>query len=242
MQLNQNQILRMTRRADAQPLAEAARGGFTFVELLMVLCVLVVLTSMALPTVLRWQRGMPMEQAISTLQLQLQETRLAAIRSGETWLMVLPQNRTLGRRHPADNANVTDLKLQFAFPTEIQCQDESKDANVSPIACHPDGTVSDRRLRLIDAGGRVTILQIDRLTGTASVDLLKTALREPQGASCGYQSVVVGRTVRSEFRHNQTSPELAMLARVYVVHLASVFHPRLGPCGSTEAGEGGCSC
>ena len=173
---------KLSRRADAQPLEEFARGGFTLVELLMVLCVLVVLTSLTLPGVLRWQRGMPMEQAISILQLQLQETRLAAIRAGETWLMVLPQNRTPGRRHPADDAIATDPKLQFSFPAEIQCRDESKNATSSPITCHPDGTVSDRCLRLIDADGRVTILQIDRLTGTANVIPLQTAHREPCGS------------------------------------------------------------
>jgi Tfp pilus assembly protein FimT len=69
------------------------------VELLLVLSLMVVLTSLTLPGVLRWQNGVGMERALSLLQVQLQETRLCAIKSGEPWKLVLPQNGRPGQRH-----------------------------------------------------------------------------------------------------------------------------------------------
>lgn len=188
MKLLQHNVQRITRKADAQPLAENARGGFTFVELLMVLCVLVVLTSMALPAVLRWQRGMPLEQAISILQMQLQETRLAAIRSGESWIIVLPQDQTPGRRGPASNSTGDDRRFQFVLPARIQCRDQSTGENAGPIFCHPDGTVSDRQLELQDSDGRLTILKIDRLTGTASVIPRRTAASDTHAWQACHQA------------------------------------------------------
>ena len=72
----------------------------------MVLSVLVVLTAMRLPATLRWQRGLAMERAISIIQIQVQETRLAAIRSGEPWSLVLPQPGI-----PEDAIRITCLLL-----------------------------------------------------------------------------------------------------------------------------------
>jgi prepilin-type N-terminal cleavage/methylation domain-containing protein len=160
---------KLTRRADAQPLAENARGGFSLVELLMVLCVLVVLTSMSLPATLRWQRGMAMEQAISMLQIQIQETRLAAIRSGEPWSLVLPMPGTAGRRHPTHEPAAHAARSKFQWPAGVQCHDMQTQQLPEPVLFRPDGTVSGRLLRLADSNGHHTFLQIDRLTGSASV-------------------------------------------------------------------------
>ncbi len=160
---------KLARRADTQPLAGSARTGFTLVELLMVLCVLVVLASLTLPAMLRWQRGMPMEQAISTLQLQLQETRLAAIRSGEPWSLTLPQGGKAGHRHPVSASRTDDRRMQFQWPAGIQCEDKSGARDAREIVFQADGVVSERRLKLVDQHGHQTILRIDRLTGQATI-------------------------------------------------------------------------
>jgi prepilin-type N-terminal cleavage/methylation domain-containing protein len=176
-----------TRRADAQPLDEDTRDGFTLVELLMVLSVLVVLTAMSLPAVLRWQQGLPMEQAISILQLQLQETRIAAIRSGETWVLKLPGRHTAGRRYPETNAAQESPDWQFVLPARIRCQTQQSESADFIIVCRPDGTVTECRLSLIDADGRVTIFQVDRLTGAAST---VPAKRDDSSSRRKWQSAV----------------------------------------------------
>ena len=163
-----NICTKLARRADTQPLAGSARTGFTLVELLMVLGVLVVLASLTLPAMLRWQRGMPMEQAISTLQLQLQETRLAAIRSGEPWSLTLPQAGKAGHRHPVSESRTDDRRMQFQWPAGIQCED-SRARDAREIVFQADGVVSERRLKLVDQHGHQTILRIDRLTGQATI-------------------------------------------------------------------------
>lgn len=126
----------------------------------MVLSVLVVLTAMSLPAVLRWQQGLPMEQAISILQLQLQETRIAAIRSGETRVLKLPGRHTAGRRYPESNAAPESPDWQFVLPARIRCQTQQSESADFMIICRPDGTVTECRLSLIDADGRATIFRL----------------------------------------------------------------------------------
>ena len=154
-------------------------SGFTIVELLMVLGILVVLTSVTLPSVLRWQRGLSMEQGVSTLQIQLQETRLAAIRSGEAWNLVLPQNQRPGRRQAVRDTAAVDIRLLFHWPAGLICSEVSpttlpaasttESDQPTRIVCQPDGTVSDCLLKLTDSNEHQTLLRIDRLTGMASV-------------------------------------------------------------------------
>jgi len=155
--------------------ASRRTGGFTIVELLMVLGILVVLTSVTLPSILRWQRGLSMEQGISTLQIQLQETRLAAIRSGEAWKLVLPHNQNPGRRQAVRDTAAVDIRRQFHWPAGLKCSELSTAISTlesdqpTRVVCQPDGTVSDCQLQLTDSNENQTQLRIDRLTGMASV-------------------------------------------------------------------------
>jgi prepilin-type N-terminal cleavage/methylation domain-containing protein len=160
----------------------SSRNAFTLVELLMVLSVLVVLTAMSLPATLRWQRGLAMERAISIIQIQVQETRLAAIRSGEPWSLVLPQPGVPGRRYPNHLPAAHNATWDFQWPAGIQCHDLPSQQFPGPIFFQPDGTVSERFLRLADSNGQSTFLQIDRLTGSASIH------EEPKPATGSHQT------------------------------------------------------
>ena len=159
-----------------------SRNAFTLVELLMVLSVLVVLTAMSLPATLRWQRGLAMERAISIIQIQVQETRLAAIRSGEPWSLVLPQPGVPGRRYPNHLPAAHNATWDFQWPAGIQCHDMPSQQFPGPIFFQPDGTVSERFLRLADSNGQSTFLQLDRLTGSASIH------EEPKPATGSHQT------------------------------------------------------
>lgn len=143
--------------------------GFSLVELLLVLSLMVVLTSLTLPGVLRWQNGIGMERALSLLQVQLQETRLCAIKTGEPWKLVLPQNGRPGQRHQSAMPVVTDKRHQFNWPAGISCLSVESQTSEIAITCHPDGTVTACTLQFKDAHGQQTMLQIDRLTGATSI-------------------------------------------------------------------------
>jgi prepilin-type N-terminal cleavage/methylation domain-containing protein len=145
------------------------RRGFSLVELLLVLSLMVVLTSLTLPGVLRWQNGVGMERALSLLQVQLQETRLCAIKTGESWKLVLPQNGRPGQRLQNAMSTMLDKRHEFNWPAGISCLNTETQTSEIAIICHPDGTVTACTLLFKDAHGQQTMLQIDRLTGATSI-------------------------------------------------------------------------
>ena len=138
--------------------------------------VLVVLTAITLPGILRWQRALPMERAVSLLQLQLQETRAAAVRSGEEWYLILPHANVPGRREPAATDHARNQPHAFVLPEGVRCEiieiNETSDSQPelqTQITFHPDGTVRACRIRVTTNDGIVTILQIHRMTGMATI-------------------------------------------------------------------------
>jgi prepilin-type N-terminal cleavage/methylation domain-containing protein len=145
------------------------RRGFSLVELLLVLSLMVVLTSLTLPGVLRWQNGVGMERAVSLLQVQLQETRLCAIKSGEPWTLVLPQNGRPGQRRQNAQSVTVDKRYEFNWPAGISCLNTETQTSEIAIICNPDGTVTACTLQFKDSHGQQTMLQIDRLTGAACI-------------------------------------------------------------------------
>ena len=70
-----------------------ARGGFTLVELLLVLGILATLAAVSLPAIVRWQQRASLEQAASSVQLQMQTARASAVRSGIDWQICFTTNR-----------------------------------------------------------------------------------------------------------------------------------------------------
>ena len=110
-----------------------------------------------------------MERALSLLQVQLQETRLSAIKTGEPWTLVLPQNGRPGQRHQNAMSVIADKRHEFHWPAGISCLNTETQTSEIAIICHPDGTVTACTLQFKDAHGQQTMLQIDRLTGAASI-------------------------------------------------------------------------
>ena len=145
-------------------------------ELMLVLGVLTVLTAITLPGVLRWQRALPMEHAVSMLQLQLQETRAAAVRSGEAWSLILPHASEPGRRAPVAASQDKIQQHPFRLPAGMRCEiiepadtATPRQNSIRQIVFQPDGTVRGCRLRITTNDGIVTILQIHRLNGMATM-------------------------------------------------------------------------
>jgi Tfp pilus assembly protein FimT len=155
-------------------------------ELILVLGILVILTAVTLPGILRWQRAMPMEQAVSMLQLQLQETRGAAIHSGEAWSLILPNAGTPGRRQPLRTSQAGNQEYLFRLPAGIRCEiiepvdtAHQRAKSTAQIVFQPDGTVRDCSLRITTDTGLVTILQIHRMTGMATITQVRVRTAKP---------------------------------------------------------------
>jgi Tfp pilus assembly protein FimT len=187
--------LRCDRRLNQRRRTPSARSasGFTLIELLMVLSLLIVLTAVSLPGLVRWQRALPLDQATSMLQQQLQETRLVAIQTGQPWRLVLPDSGRSGYREPVpfaasvaqrlasisrsgagqnrfrQNKSVLRDATAFQWPVGVRCEVLSAGDSNPSVVFQPDGTAVDRQLRLANQHGHSQILQLVRLTGQATV-------------------------------------------------------------------------
>lgn len=181
-------LLRAT-SARIHPHTMRAASGFTLMELLLVLSVLIALMAVTLPGVLRWHRHFPLEQATSLLQQQLQETRLGAIQTGQPWRLVLPTSTSGGYRERLASATrvsgsslssgrMKELDIsqssmissvRFQWPTGIQCELLSANPADHGVIFQPDGTAADRDLRLSNPFGSSNVIRIIRLTGQAKI-------------------------------------------------------------------------
>ena len=210
------------------------RRGFSLVELLLVLSLMVVLTSLTLPGVLRWQNGVGMERALSLLQVQLQETRLSAIKTGESWTLVLPQNGRPGQRHQNAESVLVDKRHEFNWPTGISCLNTETKTSEIAIICHPDGTVTACTLQFKDAHGQQTMLQIDRLTGAACI------VNSCRSCLPGRTSQLAATRLHGEAHGLPTI--ISNLRRVdFVTSCGLLFTAQPEAPASTKAGASGCA-
>jgi len=152
-------------------------SGFSLLELLLVLGLMTVFLVIAVPSLRRWQQRLPIERAVALLQKQIAETRLASIRTGETWALRLFSSGTRGRRTPLNQPDLE--KFEFQFPEGIRCKSdkdvESEKAQDMLLIFRPDGSSSTARLTIADGQGNQLLVILDRLTGAASI--------QPSGSS-----------------------------------------------------------
>jgi prepilin-type N-terminal cleavage/methylation domain-containing protein len=172
-------------------------AGFTLTELLLALVILTATTACALPAILNWQKRFPLEQSVSLLQWQIQETRFAAASSGRIWYLILPHGGMPGERTPAaaDSAAATTRSprqtsgrsekrgdavisdSRFLWPAGITCEligNVSGTANPGQsvpitIQIHPEGTVVPVTIRLFSDSGQSRLISVDRLTGNTTI-------------------------------------------------------------------------
>lgn len=156
-----------------EPEIQLTQPGFTLIELVVVLGVLTILMSLTVPGVLRWQRRMPLDTALSTLQLALQETRLSAIRSGQPWCLSLPHGSDPGVIQPVRGSQDQENRRMFRLPNGIVVEPVSANIEAASgglpecILFNPDGMSFGRELQLVTRSGEMIRLRIDRLTGRA---------------------------------------------------------------------------
>lgn len=151
----------------------AARSGFSLMELLLVLALMTVLAAITVPSLQGWQQRLTLEQAASTLQQQITETRLRSIQSGERWLLVLSLPEKTSLQLCPDSPQI--IPARFRFPADISWKAMSRHNAVPTsmetirLVFRPDGTCSDISLQLSDQRGHSLALSLDRLTGSVRI-------------------------------------------------------------------------
>ncbi|MFN8706008.1 MAG: Tfp pilus assembly protein FimT/FimU [Planctomyces sp.] len=202
-------------------------AGFTLTELLLALVILTAPTACALPAILTWQKRFPLEQSVSLLQWQIQETRFAAASSGQIWYLTLPHGGMPGERTPAaahsaattarsplqtsvrpeklGNAVISDSRFQW--PAGISCQLIGNDsATTHPgqsvpiqIQVHPEGTVVPVTIRLFSDSGQSRLISVDRLTGNTTL-LTAVASKDSSWGICASVICQLQQPICGHFR------------------------------------------
>jgi prepilin-type N-terminal cleavage/methylation domain-containing protein len=146
----------------------ARNAGFTLIELLLVLGLLVTVTSLVMPAMGRYQRAMPLNQAVSMIQSELTRTRLLAIDEAITWTVELKADGDTFQRHRKFDGGARSGET-FQLPDGVRFGPTSKNNSaetLQPLHFYADGTVTNATLVLLDSEGIQRELILDRLTGT----------------------------------------------------------------------------
>lgn len=143
------------------------RVGFTLLEVLAVMSVLVVASALLLPSLQRWQRDISLQQAVAMVRTRLMETRLASIDSARPRGFVFELN---GRRFGIVDETTAPLAQHYGeLPPDTQfvavAQSTSNNGMSAPIWFRPDGTASDAELWITDSAGQRQRMVVRRITG-----------------------------------------------------------------------------
>lgn len=139
------------------------RAGFTLIELILVLALLVIITSIAVPTMSRFIRGRALDSEAQRLMAVMHAAQNRAVSEGAPMMLWLDENtgaygfeaETSGENGDpkAETLNV-DSTLKLLVPSSSVTQTTFKD--LPAIKYLPDGTVdegSPLMLQLVDADG-----------------------------------------------------------------------------------------
>ena len=164
------QVLRC--RQDLRTLSHTSVGcgrqrAFTLVELLLVMAMLVVATSLVMPGVGRWQRNMPLDQSLQQIKYELARTRVLAMSQGTAWTVTFRLGGRQWSRTPTYSHD-TQLSQQFMLPEEVRFESAEKIRSKPEVSVRflADGTATPARLILRDVDGTGREIRLDRLTGT----------------------------------------------------------------------------
>lgn len=146
--------------------ANSLRAGFTLVELLLTLAVLVTVAAVAMVPLAKWQRSMPLDQSIALLQKELTATRLLAIDEAAFYTVTFDANATTFTRTCTSRHTDNEQTFRLFEGTTFVAQDKTE---TRQIVFQSDGTVSNSTVILQDTNGVRAALKLERLTGLVRI-------------------------------------------------------------------------
>ena len=149
--------------------AKAVRAGFTLVELLLTLAVLVTISTVAMVPIAKWQKSMPLDQSIAILQQELSTTRLMAIDEAARYSITFDaESNSFDRKCTSAGNDVGVQSFQLMPGVRFVVSSDSP-AKSQHILFQSDGTVTDGVVVLQDSNGVQAAIRMERLTGMIRV-------------------------------------------------------------------------
>ena len=150
----------------------AIRYGFTLVELMLVMSLLVVLTAVALPGLTGWQARLPLDRTVGTIQQACLEARVAAIQTGTTHVVQLSIEKSELRMCPHGAVGSQGEHSAFELGQDIAAIEltDLEGHNVTRLLFSPGGISSAARINITDDHNRRVLLKLDRLTGMVGLE------------------------------------------------------------------------
>ena len=178
-----------------------SRSGFSLLEILVVLAVLVMITAMAAPAMNNIFSGQQLRSAADVVRSRFAEARVKSIESGDVYgffymptqgnYFVAPMTegfRTMqSGAQPSVQQRLLENEIVFAAGETIQdsrstytmAQSSNEYSIMRPVLFYPDGTSQDATVLLQNPRGAVIQVNLRGLTGTAS----KTRILDAQEIS-----------------------------------------------------------
>ena len=115
-------MVQLSDRKDHSPnsLPGSARAGFTLLELLLVLAVLVTLASLSWPQMMRYMEENALKQSVETVRRELAATRIMAIESGLTYQFRFEPTSQAFVVLPFDRPETVATDSQTASPSKVK--------------------------------------------------------------------------------------------------------------------------
>jgi prepilin-type N-terminal cleavage/methylation domain-containing protein len=157
---------------DTHPDRLDSRHGFSLVELLLVLAVLVCAAMAVWPRLEAWREVAAFDACVDQVRNELQQARLTAIETGHPVIV----------RHAAESRSLrcfsmagVPLRSSFALPAGVvlrsvaESLSNGRDPEGIVVEFRPDGTAASRSLTLSSELGFAKELRVDRATGSVFV-------------------------------------------------------------------------
>lgn len=151
----------MSRAGETAAAGRLRRQGFTLLELLVVLTVIALLMTAAVPMLGRSLPGAKFRASAADLRSEFQQARTTAIRENRETRVLLDADAGTYRRDDAAEAGRLPEGVRLSFVTARQ---ELTGDLAGAIRFYPDGTSTGGAVRL-DQGGRARTIEIDWFDG-----------------------------------------------------------------------------